>query len=71
MLKSFDECIYYIVRSADGGPLDPVYLDHALEHMKADPKSLSPLELKCLVMAASRQGKLDELDRIFGFKGGD
>ena len=68
LLKPLDECLYYIVRADCGGiPEKDVYFEDALEHIRQigfENLAFCPVELRALISAARRRGRLEELDRL-------
>ncbi len=67
-MKPLDECLYYLVRADGGGiPEKDIYFNDALAHIRQKGFAnleLRPVEIRALVNAAKRRGRLDELDNI-------
>jgi len=65
-----DECLYYIVRADCGGiPEKDEYFNDALAHIRTKgftKLNFCAVELRALINAASRRGRLEELDKAVG-----
>lgn len=64
-MKPLDECLYYLVREMGnlGAEAKPIYFESALEHVRRDGLAgMTGLEVRALVYAARRRGRLAELD---------
>jgi len=68
-MKPYKECLYYLVREDANNDVTPGYLendiwfDDVLEHIRRDGlHDLCEIELICLVNAARRRSRLEELD---------
>lgn|GEM_PF-6897617 len=66
-MMSLQECLYYIVRADCGGiPEKDVYFDDALAHIREQGFrniAMCAVEIRALIHAAKRRGRLEELDR--------
>ena len=70
MTRSFDECLYYLVREDFNNVLEKdVYFEEALRHIRErgfQNLELCKVELLALINAAKRRNRLEELDRAVG-----
>lgn len=69
-MKPLNECLYYLVRADGGGiPEKDVYFNDALAHIRVkgfENLELCAVEIRALVNAARRRGRLQELDEAVG-----